>query len=133
MAREKISALRSPFYSNLVGGAKFTVNAKVSTTITVNVQLTKSNLDNLAARGNVQYYLASTPDGGTYAPTGANGGVAGGANGSLIQDIAGRNGNFTSNATGQADVAITDSGNPLFYLVIVLPDGSIAVSPAIQF
>jgi len=38
-----------------------------------------------------------------------------------------------SEADGDIDVDITDSGTPTMYLVLVLPNGKLAVSDAITF
>jgi hypothetical protein len=40
---------------------------------------------------------------------------------------------LVSNASGQVDINITDSGSPAYYLVLQLPDGSLKASSIIQF
>ena len=128
--RAKISALKSPFYSNAVGGVTFTINAETANTITVNAQLTDVNGDNLTQRATVNWFLTTDAVGLT---TGAavSAGVVSGANGKVNQTTAGVAGFATSDATGRIDFVVGDAGALTRYLVIVMPDGTRVVSGAI--
>lgn len=133
MNRAKLSALQSPFASNLVGGASFTVNAEDTNAITVNVQLLGSNQEDLTSRGCVGWYLSNDANGDSIATTAANGGVAAGTDGVVVSTVTGKAGFATSEADGDIDFVITHSSTDNYYLVIVLPDGSLAVSGVIDF
>lgn len=86
MGRAKVSALRSPYYSNLIGGATFTVGAEGSNIINVAVQLKDTAVNNLAQRGKLNAWLSEDAVGDILlrpflAP---NGGYAIGTNGTLF-------------------------------------------------
>lgn len=66
--REKISALRSPYYSNHVGDASLTVGAEGSNAINVAIQLKKTTGADLAARGRVKAWLSYDANGDTILP-----------------------------------------------------------------
>lgn len=128
----KIAAKKSPYHSTLVGSASFTVGAEAADAITVAVQLKGQNLRDLAARGHVDWYLSGDANGDSLA-TAASGGVAAGTDGVVASTITGRAGFAVSEADGDIDFAITDTSARTLYLVIRLPDGSLAVSGAVTF
>ena len=128
----KTAAKKSPFASSLVGGAAFTVGTEATNVITVAVQLKRQDLRDLAVRGHVDWYLSGDATGDTLA-TAASGGVAAGTDGVVASTITGRAGFAISEADGDIDFAITDTGTPTMYLAIRLPDGSLTVSGAITF
>lgn len=113
--------------------ASFTVGTEATNAINVAVQLVDGTGVNVAVRKALPWYLSSAANGGTRLGTAPNGGTAIGANGSLIESIAELSGLMIFNASGQADINITDSGTPTMYLVVVMPNGSLAVSGAITF
>ncbi len=132
--RDKIPEKNNPFKSaNKVGIVAFTVGAAAGDVITVSVLVKDSNGRAIAQRVRLDWYLATTSNGGTITASAANGGVAAGTNGSLLQIVTGKAGIGVTGATGNLDVAITDSGTPTFYLVVKMPDGTLAVSGAITF
>jgi hypothetical protein len=128
----KVAAKKSPFHSALVGGASFTVGTEATNVITVAVQLKNQSLRDLASRGHVDWYLSADANGDTVA-TAASGGVAAGTDGVVATTITGKAGFAISEADGDIDFAITDTGTPTMYLVLRLPDGSLAVSGVITF
>lgn len=127
-----VDASKSPFRSNLVGNATFSIGVEGSDIITVSVQLKDQYLADLAVRGKVDWYLSADANGDTVA-TAASGGVAAGTDGVVASTITGKAGFAVSEADGDIDFAITDTGTPTMYLVIVLPSGKLVVSGAITF
>lgn len=113
--------------------ATFVVGTEAANAINVAVQLKDGAGVNVAERKVLQWYLATNATGATPAGTAPTGKVAAGAAGALIESINNLSGMAVTNATGQLDVTLTDTGTPTFYLVLVLPNGSLAVSPAITF
>ena len=132
--RDKIPAKNNPFKSaNKVGIVSFTVGTEAGDAITVAVLVKDSNGRAIAERVQLDWYLSTASNGGTITASAATGGVAAGTNGSLLQTVTGKAGIGVTDATGNLDVAITDSGTPTFYLVVVMPDGTLAISGAITF
>lgn len=134
MARAKISAQRSPYYSNAVGGAGFTIGAEASNVKTVAVQLKDVNTTDLAIRGRVEWFLSDDANGDSLVATAVDGGVAAGTDGWVSSDVTGKRGVAVSEADGDIDIAITHAaGAKTVYLGIVLPDGTIVMSGAVTF
>lgn len=134
MARTKVSAAKSPYYSNQVGGAGFTIGAEAGNVITVAVQLRDVNARDLAVRGHVKWYLSDDAAGDTFNATAPDGGVAAGTDGIVVATTAGKAGWAVSEADGDIDFAITHAaGAKTVYLNILLPDGTKVTSGAITF
>jgi hypothetical protein len=120
---------------NTTNQASFVIGAKVANVINAAVQLLDARGQAVTQFTNVFVYLASTANGGTLSPTSPTSTTAIGTNGQIL----GIHSNTTaydvlSNATGQFDLNITQTaGGTLYYLVVCMPDGSIIISPAIQF
>lgn len=133
-ARAKIPAARSSYYSNAIGGAGFVIGVEGSNIITVNVQLKDVNLQDLAVRGFVHWFLSDDANGDSLAATAVDGGVAAGTDGWVSQDVTGKRGVGMSESDGDLDIAITHAaGAKTVYLGIVLPDGARVMSNAITF
>lgn len=130
----KISAKNSPYYSNLVGGVSFSIGAEASNIITVAVQLKDANLRDLAVRGHVGWYLSDDANGDSQVATAPDGNVAAGTDGIVVSTTTGKSGWAVSESDGDIDIAITHAaGAKTVYLIIRLPDGSLAPSGAITF
>jgi len=114
-------------------GATLVVGAEVPNTITVAGQFTDANGDDLTSIGAAVWYLASDATGLTPSGTAPDGGTAAGTDGALIEWTANLSGVVVSEADGDFDIALTESGAATWYLVIVLPDGTLSVSAAITF
>lgn len=117
-----------------IGGATITVGDETTDVINVAVQLTDENDADLAVAANLPIYLASDTAGLNYHATGVDSWAIG-TDGSLLADggdsvVAGR---VTSEADGDFDLDLTHSGAETVYLVVVLPNGKLAVSGAITF
>ncbi len=133
MPGRKISALRSPYYSNLIGNATFSIGVEGSNTITVAVQLKDTSNQDLAVRGAVEVFLADDANGDTYTATAATG-IAAGTDGWSFPYVTGKASKFMSEADGDIDVAINYTvGAKTWYLGVILPDGSRVMSGAITF
>lgn len=116
------------------GAPAFTIGAESGgDVIRVTVQLKDANGTNIAARVNVRCWLSNSSGGamGTAPVAIAVGAIAGTI---IIQDSAGQPFfEMLSDANGQFDFDITQTGAFTTYLVIGLPNGKIASSTAITF
>lgn len=111
----------------------FTVGAEGSNAINTTMQLKDANGANVAVRQGLMMYLASDSTGATPATSLPSTSVAIGTNGKFLAIVAKSLGLLVFNASGQADITITETGVATWYLVVVLPDGKLAVSGAITF
>lgn len=112
-------------------GATITPGAEDSGTVAI--QLTDGAGADLAVRGSVFAYLSDDANGDSIAGTAPDGGVAIGADGLLIPIVADKAFQLVSEADGDIDLAITESGADTWYLIIVLPTGKLVASTAITF
>lgn len=113
--------------------AVITVGAENTNVINVGVQLNDGNGDAMTTASWVMWYLADDAAGDTPSGTAPNGGVAVGTDGTIIEWAANLSGIAISEADGDIDLDLTDSGTPTFYLVVLLPSGERVVSDAITF
>jgi hypothetical protein len=130
----KIGPRESPYFSNLIGGVGFTVGAETGgNTINVLIQLQDARLKDLAERGCCRMYLSDDANGDSLIVTAPSGGVAIGVDGLAIPIVANKFFQLTSEADGDIDLTFIEAGAKTFYLVMILPDGSLVVSPAVTF
>lgn len=114
-------------------GAKFTVGAEDTNVIGVAVQLIdRQNGNEINERIAMPWYLAGDANGDSVASA-PSGGIAIGTDGLLLEWTANVSGLVVSESDGDIDVAITDTGTPTLYLVLVAPDGKLLISGAITF
>jgi len=113
-------------------GVRFTVGAEVGNAINVAIQLLDGNGQELSRRAALPWYLSSDANGDTVASA-PSGGIAIGTDGLLLEWTNNVSGLAVSESDGDIDVTLTDTGTPTFYLVLALPNGRLAVSPAITF
>lgn len=124
---------QSPWPSTSIGGVTFTVSAKVATTINVLAQLLDPKNNPAGQVLGIKWWLSTDP-GGLNLSAATTGGIAVGVHGGpIIEDIADVSGFAISDVNGKVDFAITDSGVPGVYIAMLLPDGTLAVSPIAQF
>lgn len=126
----------SPFLAALpVGGARITVGAEPTggSTINVQIQLTDANARDIGHVGHVQAYLSDNADGSTLAGTAPSGGWAIGTDGLLLPIVANKFAHLVSEADGDIDITITESGADTWYLCVMLPNGTLVISSAITF
>ena len=112
-------------------GATVTVAAEDSNTVAVSIQLEDGAGVELTDRASCLAYLSDDATGDSIAATAPDGGVAIGTDGLAIPLIAGKCFLLTSEATGDIDLVVTESGTATWYLILIMPDGSLIASDAI--
>jgi hypothetical protein len=113
-----------------VAGVTFTVGA--SDTGTVGIQLTDANGDDISGGGCVRGYFSSIATGIT--PSGTPPTVfAIGTDGEMYDEDISSIFTLISELDGDIDIVVTEAGAATWYLVIILPNGALAVSSAIVF
>lgn len=128
-------------YTNAeLGGVRVAaVSLETANARTVSLQLLDRENRDLAMRAGVWGYLSSDPAGDVLEPHSATLTLAGGTDGIVVTNAAANTAGHSafwavSEADGDIDITITQtSGADTFYLVIVLPNGELFVSPAIVF
>ena len=113
--------------------ASITVGAEATNAIPVTIQLQDAEGTALASRRSVFAYLSDDANGDSVAATAPDGNVAIGTDGVLIPVVTDKAFQLTSEADGDIDLSIGESGIDTWYLVVVLPDGRLTVSDAITF
>jgi hypothetical protein len=116
-----------------IAGATIAVGTEAGDAIPVTIQLVDQAGVDLAHRGAVLFYLADDAAGDTPSTTAPTGGLAIGTDGALVEWADNLSGLMISEADGDIDVTLTDSGTPTFYLILVLPNGELVASAAITF
>lgn len=111
----------------------FTVGSESTNVINVALQLNDASGAALATRAAVFAYLSDDANGDSIAATAPDGGVAIGTDGLAIPLVAGKAWTLVSEADGDIDLNITESGAATWYLIVVLPNGKLAASDAITF
>lgn len=133
MTMRRIPARHNPFGSaHLFNLADITVGAEAGNVKNVAIQLKDANGKPIGQRGSLFAYLSDDANGDSVAGT-APDTVAIGTDGLAIALVAGKALHLTSEADGTIDLNITEDGIDTWYLVLVMPDGSLVVSPAITF
>jgi hypothetical protein len=114
--------------------ASFTIGTETANVINVAVQLKDAEAANIAAIKSLKFYLSDNSTGNNFIATAPSGTVGIGTNGALY-DIGGNKKVFQviTNATGQFDINITETGVKTLYLVLILPMGGLKISSAITF
>lgn len=102
-------------------------------TINVTIQLKDAAGVDLAVRGSVFAYLSDDAYGNSIVATAPSAGWAIGTDGLLIPVVTNKAAQLVSEADGDIDITITEAGADTFYLVLVMPNGSLLVSDAITF
>lgn len=128
--------MSSTFQSNnpLRVSAVFTVGTEAADVINVAVQFKdRDNGNELGSRVAIPMYLSDDANGDSVAGTAPSGGIAIGTDGLFIEWTADKAGLAVSESDGDFDIDITEAGADTWYLVAVMPDGSLEVSAAITF
>jgi hypothetical protein len=121
-----------PFKAGIVNEASFVIGAETANVINVAIQL-KDGTKDLVQRASILSYISSDANGDSVVAT-APTTVAIGTDGVNIPLVTGKCFLLTSEADGDIDMDITlSSGAATYYLVLVMPDGSLKVSGAITF
>ena len=111
----------------------FVIGSEAGNVINVALQLNDADGTALATRAAVLAYLSDDANGDSLAATAPDGGVAIGTDGVAIPIVAGKAFLLISEADGDIDLDITETGAATWYLVIVLPNGKLVSSGAITF
>lgn len=116
-----------------VCGATFTIGDEAANSINVGIQLTDAAGSDLDERCTVLAYLSDDANGDSVAATAPDGNVAVGTDGVLIPVVADKAFYLTSEADGDIDLDVGETGTDTWYLIVVLPDGTLVASDAITF
>jgi hypothetical protein len=120
--------------TNALAAAVFTVGTEAANVINVAVQFNDADGVAMAKASSVSFYLADDAAGQTPSSSAPDGGIAIGTDGALIEWAANLSGLITSEADGDVDIDMTHAaGAATWYLVVVLPNGDLAISDAITF
>lgn len=131
VARE--NAKGNPFRSRAIVAkdVAFTIAAEDNDTINVSLQFKSETGKNITQRVCVRAYIASSNS--TLAVATPPTTVAIGTNGVCIEPVSNSYMELITTAAGVVDITIGKSGAATYYLVVVMPDGSLKVSDAITF
>lgn len=114
--------------------AKITVGTEAANAINVAIQLKdRFGGGEMAERVGIFAYLSDDAYGNSVAATAPDGGAAIGTDGLAIPLVANKAFWLVSEADGDIDITITESGADTFYLILVMPDGKLVPSGAITF
>lgn len=133
LAGSTVSAAELELNHVQVANAVYTIGADAGTTITINIQLNNAAGTPMAIRNTLFAYLSDDANGDSIVATAPSGGWAAGTDGLVIPVIAGKAAFLTSEADGDIDIVITESGTKNLYMIIVLPNGKIVPSTVIAF
>lgn len=111
----------------------FVIGAQAGDVINVGLQLNNADGTALATRAALYAYLSDDANGDSIAATAPDGGVAIGTDGLAIPLVAAKAFLLVSEADGDIDLDITESGATTWYLVLLLPNGKLVASAAITF
>jgi hypothetical protein len=126
---------RAPFKAVGYGYAAITVGAEAGDVINVAVRLQNDRRKNsVVTRVMARAYLSDAATGVGITGVTVTGATAIGTNGTIINTpVTKKMWDILTDTSGRFDLNITNTGTEGLYLVIVFPDGSIQVSPIIQF
>jgi len=114
--------------------ASFTIGTEGSNAITVNVAVkTNHGQTTVASRRALMCYLSDTATGAGVTATAPATSVVAGTNGKVDALVTKKVFLCTTDATGNLDIVIAETGVATWYLVMVMPDGRLVVSGAITF
>jgi hypothetical protein len=116
-----------------VANVVFTVGADLGGTANVAMQFNDAAGTAMAIRTSVFVYLSDDANGDSIAATAPDGGIAVGTDGLAIPVVANKAFQCTTEADGDLDLTLTESGAATWYLAVVLPSGKLLVSTVITF
>lgn len=115
-------------------GVTFTIGAEAANVINVGLQLTDAAGNDLDEIGTVFAFLSDASTGIGISGTAPATSVAIGTDGAIIKEHTTKLAwTLQSEADGDIDLDITETGADTWYMVVVLPDGTSVVSGAITF
>jgi len=116
-----------------IGTPTIVVGSESANVINVAIQLNDAAGNALSARGAVLAYLSDDANGDSIAGTAPDGNVAVGTDGLLIPIVTDKAFLLISESDGDIDLDIGESGADTWYLIVVMPDGTLVASGAITF
>lgn len=118
---------------NQVATATFVIGTETGgNEITVSIQLKDAAGADMATRSSVGFYLSNDANGDSTKVAATS--LVAGTDGVMQEFISNSAGRLVSEADGDIDVVIGDaSGAATYYLVLIMPNGSLVVSSAITF
>lgn len=111
----------------------FTIGDQDGTTINVAIQLNDAGGTALATRASVMAYISDDANGDSIAATAPDGGWSIGTDGLLIPIVANKAAVLVSEADGDIDIDVVESGTDTFYVIVILPNGKLVASGALSF
>jgi len=111
--------------------AVITVGAKVSNVRNISVQLKDANGNNCPGVQAFDIIMLLNAAGSDYAATGGSTGVAQGANGKVLAEVAKKIFSAMTDSTGLLAITYTDTGSEAVFLGVRLPNGRIVISSAL--
>lgn len=129
----KVNRKKSPYKTFVFGGMTITKSAEVANVITVTGQLIDDNGQNVATVAALDLYVSGAVGGTAIIGTAPSGGLAATTGAVLASLVANKYLKVATDATGKIVITVTEVGIFTFYLVFVMPDGSLVISPAITF
>lgn len=133
------NSMNGRFATRDVGHAEFTQDTENSNEITVSVQLLDVEYRPMQKRASLFGYISSNVNGDALEAPSATLTIAAGTDGICIPLSAANSLGSTafqivSEADGDVDISITQtSGADTVYVVLVMPNGDLVVSPAVTF
>lgn len=113
--------------------ADISVSAEDTNVVTVTIQLKNGVGGERSERTAVLAYLSDDANGDSVVATAPDGGVAIGTDGLAIPLVANKAFLLVSEADGDIDLEVTESGTDTFYLILILPNGDLIASDALTF
>ena len=113
--------------------ATFTIGTEADNVINVAIQLLDGAGNEMAQRSGIMAYLSDDANGDSITGTGPSSESAIGTDGVLGILLAKKIYFLVSESDGDIDIDITETGDTTWYLVLVMPDGHLVVSDAIDF
>jgi hypothetical protein len=118
---------------NVLTSVSYTIGTEATNAITVNIQFLDAAGVAMATRASCRFFLSDDANGDSLAATAPDGGVAAGTDGFIEAITANKSFFGFSEADGDLDVVITETGADTWYLIAVMPNDSYVVSAAITF
>ena len=129
----KLANKENPYSDGAFSTVEFTIGAEAANSINVAGQLKDTNV-NFEGRAVLDVYLSTDAEGDNLAATAPDGDVAIGTNGVILAElVTDKYFKIITNADGQFDLDIGESGALSLYLIVALPSGQIVASTIIEF
>ena len=128
-----LTQITAPVVSGVLADATFVVGIEAADVINVAIQFVDSAGADIDERASVRFYLSNDANGDVPSVAAPSAGIAIGTDGAMIEWAANLSGMLTSEADGDIDIDFSEAGIATWYLVLIMPNSSLVVSPAITF